>query len=114
LHRPLYHIRNGILTEYKGTLNSIGGFYELEEKVFYEEKIHYQEGDIFYIFSDGYPDQFGGPDERKFSTRQLKDLFVNISGYDSEKQIEILNNTLEEWRGNTKQIDDILIVGIKF
>jgi serine phosphatase RsbU (regulator of sigma subunit) len=67
----------------------------------------------FYIFSDGYADQFGGAIDKKFSIRQLKDLLFSIHTQDMEAQKAVLTQTLEDWQGNYKQTDDILLVGFK-
>ena len=69
---------------------------------------------MIYIFSDGYADQFGGPDGKKFKSRQMKELFLTINQYDLEKQRQILDDTIEKWRGHEAQIDDILVIGMKF
>ena len=67
----------------------------------------------FYLFSDGYEDQFGGEKDRKFSSRQLRELLLNIQTNDMETQHLIIKNTMKSWQGKTKQIDDMLIIGVK-
>ena len=72
-------------------------------------------GDSVYIFSDGYADQFGGPSGKKFKYSQFKKLLVQVQPESMTKQKEILNTRIEEWMGDEEeQIDDILIVGIRF
>jgi serine phosphatase RsbU (regulator of sigma subunit) len=66
------------------------------------------------MFSDGYADQFGGPEGKKFKTANLKELFVSLHEKKMETQREILDSTIENWRGGAEQIDDILVVGRKF
>ena len=110
---PLFYIRDGELVEIKGSNFGIGGVLR-KEKVFLPHKIEYQEGDIFYIFSDGFSDQIGGPDGRKFYKRRLKELLLENHHKPIKEQEEILNNSFEEWKGDKKQIDDVLVMGIKF
>jgi serine phosphatase RsbU (regulator of sigma subunit) len=70
-------------------------------------------GDIYYILSDGYIDQFGGDKGKKFMTKRFKELLLEIYDKPMETQKEILWNTIVEWRGDIEQIDDIIIIGIK-
>ena len=64
------------------------------------------------MYSDGYPDQFGGPKNKKFKYKQMKALMLAISGKNLIDQRRILKETIENWRGDQEQIDDILITGI--
>jgi serine phosphatase RsbU (regulator of sigma subunit) len=68
---------------------------------------------MIYLFSDGYADQFGGPKRKKFMYRQLEELLISIRNKSMEEQKEILDKTIEAWKGNLDQIDDILIIGIR-
>ena len=76
-------------------------------------EIDLQEGDVFYIFSDGYADQFGGPKNKKFMNKKLKALLLEIHTKPMEEQHEILDLKLIEWKGKYEQVDDILIIGVK-
>lgn len=67
--------------------------------------------DKFYIFSDGFEDQFGGPDHRKFMRKNLKRLLLNIHNLPMAEQKQVLDKTIEEWKGNLSQVDDILVIG---
>ncbi|HXB40718.1 MAG TPA: two-component regulator propeller domain-containing protein [Bacteroidia bacterium] len=111
--RPFYHIRNKNLTEIKGQGYPIGGHYGLMNLKYSDSEIDLQKGDVFYISSDGYADQFKGGDKKKFSTKRLKMLLQEISIHPMEKQQTLLNEAFESWRVEEKQIDDILIVGIR-
>ncbi len=75
--------------------------------------IPYKSGDSLYIFTDGYADQFGGPKGKKFKYKQLEDLLIQCSKIETHKQKQLLNNKLDEWKGNLEQVDDICLVGIK-
>jgi serine phosphatase RsbU (regulator of sigma subunit) len=68
---------------------------------------------MFYLFTDGYQDQFGGKDDKKFSLAQLKQFFLNIHTQDMPVQKELLEDTFTKWLGTRKQIDDVLILGIR-
>ena len=66
------------------------------------------------MFSDGYPDQMGGPKGKKFMSKKFKELLLSIQDETMNKQKEILENTLENWKQNVQQIDDILVFGIRW
>jgi serine phosphatase RsbU (regulator of sigma subunit) len=77
-------------------------------------KIDLKKGDAFYIFSDGFADQFGGPKQRKFMSNQLKETLVAMTEMPMLKQAEKLNDIFEEWRGDSPQVDDVTLVGIRY
>ncbi|WP_026999253.1 PP2C family protein-serine/threonine phosphatase [Eisenibacter elegans] len=110
-NRPLWRIHNGQLMHYKASRSAIGGGLT-EQKVFEETIIPYHEGDSLYLFSDGYPDQFGHA-QRKFMVKQFRQLIQDIAHYPMPTQESILLQTMQEWQGDTPQTDDWLIVGIK-
>ena len=80
---------------------------------FEEHEIEMKEGDWFYLHTDGFADQFGGPKGKKFKQKQLHALLEKCSGKNAEEQKKIVNATFEEWKGNLEQIDDITVVGFK-
>ena len=65
------------------------------------------------MFSDGYPDQFGGPRNKKFMTKRMKNLLLENSHKPMKEQEGILETTIEKWRGKEMQIDDIVVIGIR-
>jgi serine phosphatase RsbU (regulator of sigma subunit) len=73
----------------------------------------FTENTIFYLFSDGYADEIGGEEDKKFSTKKFKQLLLEISEQTLEKQKEILEDTIKKWLIKSKQIDDILVLGVK-
>jgi serine phosphatase RsbU (regulator of sigma subunit) len=77
-------------------------------------KIDLRRGDAFYIFSDGYADQFGGPYQKKFMSVKLKEILVAMAGKPMLKQGERLNEIFEEWRGNNPQVDDVTLIGVRY
>lgn len=112
-NNPLYHIRENVLTEIKADKMPVG-INAIEEESFTNHSLQLKPGDIVYIFSDGYADQFGGPQNKKFKYGPLKELLIGISNQSMEKQRDELDRVITTWKGDEYQIDDILIFGIKF
>jgi serine phosphatase RsbU (regulator of sigma subunit) len=111
---PLYLIRDNKITEIKGDRFAIGlDETDFKEQTFKNHLIPIQKGDIIYIFSDGFADQFGGPDGKKYKYRRFRHLLLTLHQLPMEKQHEILENNVMEWRGTQEQVDDILVIGIK-
>ncbi len=80
---------------------------------FTNHEIKLEKGDTIYLFSDGYSDQFGGEKGKKFKYKKYKQLLVDIHDKPMDEQKEILDKTIEEWKGNLEQVDDILVMGIR-
>ena len=108
----LYQIRNGELTEYKADRMPIGVSFN-QDKPFVNHFIDYQKDDSFYIFSDGFIDQFGGPNGKKFKSRQFKNMIIEVNEMPMDIQEMMLHDRLLEWRGDIEQIDDILVIGFR-
>jgi len=111
-YNPLYLYRNNELLEVKADRMPIG-IYIKEKESFTNNEIDLQKGDTFYIFSDGYQDQFGGEDGQKFKTKNYKQLLLKIHQKPMAEQKEILNTRIDEWRGEWEQVDDIIILGVR-
>jgi ligand-binding sensor domain-containing protein/serine phosphatase RsbU (regulator of sigma subunit) len=112
-YNSLYHIRKGELTEIKASKFAIG--HDPADGSKYENHtVHLEKGDTVYIYSDGYADQFGGDDGKKFMSKKLKNLLISIQDKPMEEQKVILDENFEEWRGNFEQIDDVVLIGRKF
>jgi PAS domain S-box-containing protein len=111
-YNPLIIIRNNELIEYKATRNPVG-FY-LKEVDFKNHKIQLYDNDIIYLYSDGYQDQVGGRNNKKFLSKKYKKMLFDIHKHSMKEQKKILLNTHEEWKGKNEQTDDILIFGMKF
>jgi serine phosphatase RsbU (regulator of sigma subunit) len=111
-NRPFYLIDQGELIEYKGDKVPIGG--ASAPHSYQNLDISLKKGISLYLFSDGYPDQFGGPDNRKFQTKRFKQLLVDIAALELPAQCERLELELETWRGRTQQVDDVLVMGMRF
>jgi serine phosphatase RsbU (regulator of sigma subunit) len=111
---PLYLIRDNKIMEVKGDRFAIGlDETNFREQTFKNHLIPIQRSDIIYIFSDGFADQFGGPDGKKYKYRRFRHLLLNLHQLPMEKQHEILENNVIEWRGDQDQVDDILVIGVK-
>lgn len=112
-YNPLYLIRNGKLIQTKADKFPIGLFLGEQKKKFTNHTVQLQKGDSVFIFSDGYADQFGGPNGKKFMANHFRELLLEVQKHPIEKQRDILNKTIEEWRGPLDQVDDILVIGLK-
>jgi tetratricopeptide (TPR) repeat protein len=111
-HNSLYLIRNGILNETKADKASIG--FSLEKSFrFTNHTIGLEKGDCLYIFSDGFIDQKGGPDNEKFYYEQFRKLLLDIHHLDMEEQQKKLQKVFSEWKGDRDQVDDMLMIGIR-
>ena len=111
---PLIYIQNGEITTIKADKQGIGGD-QIQENFHYTKHEVQPDGNTwFYMFSDGYEDQFGGPDGKKFKIKNLRELIFKIHDEPPEKQREILNQTIEDWIGKDgEQTDDIILMGFK-
>jgi serine phosphatase RsbU (regulator of sigma subunit)/HAMP domain-containing protein len=110
---PLYLVRDEELFEINGNKFSVGIYLEKEPRNFTNHKLKVQKGDVIYIFSDGYADQFGGPKGKKFMQNQFRKLLFNIHHNPMPEQKRILDSTFEYWRGNEDQVDDVLVIGVR-
>ncbi len=111
--RPMYYVRAGVVNEVNLRSFSIGGSYDEYVKTFTDVEIEILPNDVYYLFTDGYADQFDKNDLKKFSVKRLKELFTKIAEEDSQNQYNALDQALYDWKGTTKQIDDITVIGVK-
>ncbi len=112
-HNSLWLIRNGALTEFKADKMPIGNTGMALEK-FVSHEIQLMDGDTIYVFSDGYADQFGGPDGKKFKSGAFKKLLLSNQHLAMSEQKKLLYTTITDWRGPHEQVDDVLVIGCRF
>ncbi len=112
---PMYLIRENNIYEYKGDRFSVGLERPDEYKTngFTNHQIPLKGGDIIYIFSDGFADQFGGPEGKKYKYRRFRHLLLGIHQLPMARQHEYLEKSILNWKGSLDQVDDILVIGIK-
>jgi len=115
-HRPLYLLRNGELEEFKGDRKAIGGIphRKKEEKDFTNYILDIKRGDKIFFFSDGLSDQLGGPEIKKYSPKRVREKIVENKGLTMDEFNTFFANDFNEWMGDNKQIDDVLLIGIEF
>ncbi|MBS0011964.1 MAG: SpoIIE family protein phosphatase [Bacteroidales bacterium] len=106
---PLYLIRDNKLTEIKGDRLTIGLSGQLS---FMNNSMGVEEGDVIYLFSDGFADQFGGPNNKKFMYRRFRHLLLAIHKFPPEEQKIIISDSIDNWRQDIEQVDDMLVIGI--
>lgn len=112
--RPMYLFHNKELIELKGNKIPITCSITNTSTEEYTNHIYpFAPGDTFYIFSDGYQDQFGGDKGMKFMAKQLKQLIVSNYDKPMNEQRDILKNTFDDWKGSREQIDDVLVIGVR-
>ena len=110
--RPLILYKDKELQYVKGTKASIGGDPKAEKRF---ENIGFQlhQGDIIYMFSDGYPDQFGGPRGKKFKLDRVKNMLADVCDKPMEDQHDYVGSIFNDWRGKLQQVDDVLFMGVR-
>ncbi len=111
--RPAIFMRNGKLEEFKGSKLSIGGL-RTETKHFEEILIPYAEDDCLYLYSDGIVDQFGGEQNKKLTTKRLREKIITISAFSIHDQSRQVEELFDTWKGPNEQTDDALMIGIRF
>lgn len=112
-YRPLYLVRDGDVKQYKADKAPIGGGRHTTSIDFANNQIPYEDGDMIYMFSDGFPDQFGGTRGKKFMAKRFREVLLEIGDKDMREQGERLKDVLHEWQGEYEQVDDIIVIGIK-
>lgn len=110
---PMYIVRDGMMIQSKGNRFSIGSYFDNKMRPFTNQEMELQKGDIIYLFTDGYPDQFGGDDDRKLSHRRFRELLMSIHHLSLEEQKKTLEDQLNVWMGDGRQTDDICVIGIR-
>ncbi len=113
-NRPLWLIRNNTnqIEEFKATKKAIGGFTD-DDQLFEETEIKLEINDTFYLFSDGFADQFGKTG-KKLMTKKFKEVLLSIQHLTMKEQKNYLDTFMEDWKFGIEQLDDILVIGVRF
>ena len=113
-HRPLYMMKGGAMDEIKGNKFPIGGGIYKNQTNFTTTKFKVGKGDSIYFSSDGFPDQFGGAEVRKFGPKKVREIIERVHHQPMVEAMVTFDNEWENWRADHKQTDDVLLIGIKF
>jgi serine phosphatase RsbU (regulator of sigma subunit) len=109
--RPIKDTRAHEIIELKANRMPVG--YHYDTKDFTDFKFQLQQGDAIYVFTDGFVDQFGGPDGKKYKSKKFKEMLLSIQHLSMKDQALMINKEFNDWRGNHEQIDDLCLVGVK-
>ncbi len=112
-YNPMYLLRNNDIQVFKGDRIPIGKPKYLRENTFVCIHQQLQKNDLIYLFTDGFPDQKGGPESRKFFYQQFRELLLSFSSKPMLEQARLLDIELQNWKGNNEQTDDVCVIGIK-
>ena len=110
-YNPLYLVRDNAMSTHKADKQPIGAY--PSRKPFTNHTMDLRVGDCLYLFTDGFPDQFGGDKGRKFMSKSFRNLLLSNHREDMKKQKELLNDRFAEWRGDYDQVDDVCVMGIR-
>ena len=112
-YNPLYLIRDAELHTFKGNKFPVGAFIGDEVKTFESQKISLQKGDMIYLFSDGFADQFGGEHNKKLMPCRLRQVLLANASQPARSQLFALESFYDSWKGHNEQVDDILVMGLR-
>jgi serine phosphatase RsbU (regulator of sigma subunit) len=111
---PIYIIRDNEIMEFKGDRTIVGPDYGVQRHPFTNRRVKLEKDNVIYMFSDGYADQFGGPEGKKFKYRRFRHLLMAIHKLPMEEQQRRLEENINEWMGiSNDQIDDQMVIGIR-
>ena len=113
--RPLFLFNGNKFVEVKGDKQSITSNLSYQRiQLFTNHTVNLNKGDVFYIFSDGIVDQFGGEDNKKFLSKRFQQVLKDIYFMDMKKQKQIIIDSFNDWKGNNDQVDDVFVLGIRY
>lgn len=114
-HRPLYHVSNGVMTEIKGDKYPVGSTQYRNRKDFTNNTVRIKPGDAVYFMTDGFHDQFGGPTgKQRFTSDRVAGMIRENTNLSIFQMGNLFRSTYDEWKGANEQIDDVLVIGLKF
>lgn len=111
-NRPLWLIRNNEIRICTPNKFPVGGLQIVHEENFKTHEVFLEKKDTFYIFTDGFADQFGGLDGKKLMTKKFKEILLSIQHLSMAEQKDFLKNVFEKWKGYNEQVDDVLVIGV--
>ncbi|NJM94070.1 MAG: SpoIIE family protein phosphatase [Cytophagales bacterium] len=111
---PMFLIQKGKFIQVRGDRFAIGGHRVEGGKKFATHIFEFRPGDAFYLFSDGYQDQWGGAVKGKFLTKNFRRLIEGMAQVSFAVQPQVLQEKFEAWRGTEKQTDDVMVIGVKY
>lgn len=111
-NNPIWLVRGSEIQEYSADRFPVG-IHHGELRSFTRQEVALQPGDMIYLFSDGFADQFGGPEGKKFKYRKLKELVLSISELPCQQQKQKAVRAFDQWRGGLEQVDDVLVIGLR-
>jgi serine phosphatase RsbU (regulator of sigma subunit) len=111
-NNPVWIVRNQQLLEFIADKMPVGK-HDHDAQSFSQHTVTLEKGDVVYAFTDGLPDQFGGPKGKKFMYKKLKELLIANAHLPMQKQSQSLSDALQDWKGAAEQVDDITVVGIR-
>ncbi|MBL7889368.1 MAG: SpoIIE family protein phosphatase [Bacteroidia bacterium] len=112
---PMYVVKDNTISVIKPDIKGIGGdLNSNKETEFTNHVIPIQTGMSVYMFTDGYMDQFGGPENKKFNISNFKKMLLEIQSLSMSEQKKVVAETIKKWQGDQRQIDDMLVIGIAF
>lgn len=112
-YNPVYYISRNGLQEIKGDKMPIGLNTDGNADEFTNQGVPVYRGDMLYLFSDGYADQFGGPDGKKLKYKKFREILLSVSGESLENQQILISRAFEDWKGGQQQVDDVLVIGLR-
>lgn len=110
-NNPLWILRQNEIQEIKGDKQPVGK--SIQNSNFTTHKLQLNPGDSFYIFTDGYEDQFGGEKGKKFKSANMKNLFLSVKNENMETQRNKILTAFNTWKGNLEQVDDVCVIGVR-
>ena len=112
-HRPLLVMRDGLIRELKGDKYQAGGMHQYTDAAFVQQSFRYQPGDRLLAYTDGFADQFGGPYDKKFSSKRIRDIFAESALLNLSELKNLYDSNFETWKGTNRQTDDVLMIAIE-
>jgi serine phosphatase RsbU (regulator of sigma subunit) len=112
-NNPVYIVSDGKLEIIKASKFTVGSMEEENQGTPLNHSIQLKKGDCFYLFSDGFADQFGGKDNKKFKTSRFQELLLSVNAKPMQEQMSSIMKAFTEWQGRNEQVDDVLVIGIR-